>query len=306
MLIDIIVYRLFRLVIVLGRPFPTTIGYFFARMVAMICYPFYRGVRRSLYLNLSHVLGTRNPAEIEPVARRSFRNFSKYVVDFVHFYTMTPEEIRRRTVFNDFDRLNAALAEGKGVIFVTLHFGNWDMGAASLAAFGYPVAVIAETFRYDRMNHLVQGSRKQLGMKIIPMEKVGPGIIRSLHRGEMLALLIDIPALGNGVAVEFFGAPCEVPSGPARIALHSGARVVPAALVRIKGHDQLIQPVLDFDLRYEETGDEEADVRNLTQRIMWSLERVVRQHPDQWFIFRPMWSAPVAVPEGEPLLVSEP
>ena len=306
MLIEIAVYWSFRVVIFLGRRLPVQVGYFFSRIIAMICYPFYRGVRRALYLNLSHVLGTTDPAVIEPVARRCFRNFSKYVVDFIHFYTMTPEEIRRRTVFNDFDRLNAALAEGKGVIFVTLHFGNWDMGAASLAAFGYPVDVIAETFRYDRMNRLVQGSRRHLGMKIIPMERVGPGVMRALHRGDMLALLIDIPAPGNGVAVDFFGAPCEVPEGPARIALHTGARVIPATLVRVKGHDHLIRPVLDFDLRYEKTGDDEADVRNLTQQIMRSLEAMVRRHPDQWFIFRPMWPAPLAVREAEPLLASDP
>ncbi len=305
MLIDIIVYWLFRLVIFLGRPLPTKVGYFFSRIIAMICYPFYRGGRRALHLNLSHVLGSNDPAIIGPVARRCFRNFSKYVVDFIHFYTMTPEEIRRRTVFNDFDRLNAALAEGKGVIFVTLHFGNWDMGAASLAAFGYPIDVIAETFRYDRMNHLVQGSRRALGMNIIPMERVGPGVMRALRRGEMLALLIDIPAQGNGVTVDFFGAPCQVPAGPARIALHTGARVIPATLVRVQGHDHLIQPVLDFDLRYKKTGNDEADVRELTQQIMRSLERMVRQHPDQWFIFRPMWPSPLTVREAGPALASE-
>jgi len=305
-LLEIVVYWAFRVVIFLGRPVPVKVSYLVSRVIAMVCYPFYRGVRRALHLNLSHVLGTSDPAVIEPVARRSFRNFSKYVVDFIHFYTMTPEEIRRRTVFNDFDRLNAALAEGKGIVFVTLHFGNWDMGAASLAAFGYPVDVIAETFPYDRMNRLVQGSRQHLGMKIIAMERVGPGVMRALRRGDMLALLIDIPAPGNGVVVDFFGAPSEVPAGPARIALHTGARVVPATLVRVKGHDELIQPVLDFDLRYEKTGDEGADVRRLTQQIMRSLEAMVRQHPDQWFIFRPMWAAPVAVHEAKPLLAADP
>jgi KDO2-lipid IV(A) lauroyltransferase len=138
------------------------------------------------------------------------------------------------------------------------------------------------------------------------MERVGPGAIRALRRGEILALLIDTPALGNGVTVDFFGAPCEVPTGPARIALHTGARVIPAALVRIKGHDHLIQPVLDFELRYDKTDDEKADVRNLTQKIMRSLEQMVRQYPDQWFIFRPMWPAPLAVREAEPLLVAKP
>src|SRR4030065_497967 len=104
----------------------------------------------------------------------------------------------------------------RGGIFITLHFGNWDMGAAGLAAYGYPVNVIAETFPYPRMNALVQGSRRHLGMKVVPIQKVGPGIIRALRRGEILALLIDVPGPGGPVSVDFFGAPIDAPAGPAR------------------------------------------------------------------------------------------
>ncbi len=102
-------------------------------------------------------------------------------------------------MFEDLERIDQVMAEKRGVIFITLHFGNWDMGAAGLAAYGYPVNVIAETFPYPQMNALVQGSRRHLGMKVIPMEKVGPGIIRALRRGEILALLIDVPEPGGTV-----------------------------------------------------------------------------------------------------------
>jgi KDO2-lipid IV(A) lauroyltransferase len=304
-LIHRVVYCCFRLIIFIGRPVPTRVGYFVAPIIADICYIFYRGGRRALYENLSRVLDTTDRRVLGRYARRSLRNFSKYVVDFIHFYAMTAEDIRRRIVFDDFERLNAAVAEGKGIIFVTLHFGNWDMGAAGLAAYGYPIDAIAETFELPAMNELVQGYRRRLGMKIIPMERIGPGVLRALRRGDILALLIDVPAPGASVAVDFFGAVAEVPAGPARLALRTGARVIPAVLAREPGHDELIRPILDYDVHFERTGDEERDARELTQQIMSSLERFIRQYPDQWFMFRPLWPATQPAHKPRPVLAQE-
>lgn len=292
-----IVYWLFRLIIFLGRPFPPKAGYFVARIVADICYVCFRGKRSALKDAMARVLGTTDEKTISLAARRSFRNFGKYVVDFIHFLDSTPEEVRRRIVFEHFERFDQAIGEKRGIMFITLHYGNWDMGAAGLAAYGYPVNVVAETFPHPAMNALVQGSRRHLGMKVTPMEKVGPSIIRALHRGEVLALLIDVPEPGGTVRVDFFGAPTEVPVGPARIALRSRARVMPAVVMRVKGEEEKLRPVMDFDLTYERTNDEDEDVRRLTQQIMSSLERLIRSDPDQWFIFHPMWNR---VPKAQP------
>ena len=285
-----IVYWIFRLIILLGRPFPPAVGYFFARIIADICYVFFVGKRRSLKAAMARVLDTDDENEISLAARASFRNFGKYVIDFIHFLDSTPEEVRRRIVFDDFERINAVMAEKKGVIFITLHYGNWDIGAAALSAYGFPVNVVAETFPHGAMNALVQGSRRHLGMKVTPMERVGPSVIRALRKGETLALLIDVPEPGATVRVDFFGSPTEVPVGPARIALRSGARVMPGVVMRVKGEEEKIRPVMDFDLTYERTNDEDEDVRRLTQQIMSSLERLIRIDPTQWFIFHDMWN----------------
>ncbi len=302
MLVQRVIYWVFRFLIFIGRPFPVRVGYFVAPIIADIVYPFYRHGRRALYQNLERVLCTNDRRVLGRVARGAIRNFSKYVVDFIHFYTMSLDDIRRRIVFDDFEPLNAAVAEGKGIIFVTLHFGNWDMGAAGLAAYGYPVDAIAETFELPAMNDLVQGYRRQLGVKIIPMEHVGPGVLRALRRGDILALLIDVPAPGASVEVNFFGDLTEVAAGPARIALRTGARVIPAVIAREPGRDEIMRALLDFDVRLEPTGDEEQDVRQLTQKIMSSLERFIRQYPDQWFMFRPMWPTPRPAPEPSRVL----
>ena len=304
MIVDTIVYWVFRLIILLGRPFPPAVGYFFARIIADICYVFFFDKRRALKAAMARVLDTDDEKAISLAARSSFRNFGKYVIDFIHFLDSTPEEVRRRIVFDDFERINAIMAEKRGVIVITLHYGNWDMGAAGLAAYGYPVNVVAETFPYKAMNALVQGSRRHLGMKVTPMERVGPSVIRALRKGEILALLIDVPEPGGTVRVNFFGVPTEVPVGPARIALRSGAYVMPAILLRVKGKEEMLRPIVDFDLTFEKSGDEEEDVRRLTQAIMSSLERLIRLDPTQWFIFHDMWNRNQKAARAETALAS--
>ncbi len=273
------------------RPLPLRTAYFVAARVADVCYPFFRRQRRNLSENLARVLGTHDRRAVDRVAREAFRNFGRFVVDFVHFPTMTRDEVRRRLRFNDWDNLNALYRQGKGVVIVTLHFGLWDLGAASLAAHDYPVTAVGDVFPYPKLTELVFRSRERLGMKVVPITNVGPGLARALRRGEMVALLVDVDAPGQRVTVEFFGAPTTVSAGPARLALRLGAAVMPAVVLRGDQDPTHVIPVIDATVTYEPSGDEEADVRVLTQKIMWSLERQVRQHPEQWYIFRRMWAA---------------
>lgn len=287
-----VVYWLFRLTILVTKPLPLWLGYRLAASVAAVCYYFFHRQRRALNENMAQVLGSGDRREIDALARRAFRNFGKFVIDFIHFPSISRDEIRRRLVFANWTELDEAAHSGRGVLLVTMHFGIWDLGAAALAAYDYPINAIADSFGYPKMNELVHGSRERLGMKVIPVERAGRGVLRALKRGEILAMLIDVPSPDQAVTVDFLGAPAEVSSAPARIALRTGAWVVPAAVLRGPERDTIIRPVMDVrSVRYEPTGDEERDVVALTQLIMNSFEPHVRKHPEQWYIFRPMWTA---------------
>ena len=286
-----VVYWLFRLTILLTRPLPLWLGYRVAGGVAEICYRFFRRQRRGLNENMAVVLGSDDPKEVDAVARRAFRNFGKFVIDFIHFPVMTREEVRRRLVFTQWTELDDVMASGRGMLIVTMHFGLWDMGAAALAAYGYPISVVADSFRYEKLDRLVHGSREKLGMKIITRERVGLNVFRTLKRGEILGMVIDVPPEDQVVAVDFLGAPAEVSAVPARIALRTGAWVVPSMVLRGPESDTIIRPILDTRTvdRYEPTGDDERDVRELTRLIMFSFERFIREHPEQWYLFHPLW-----------------
>jgi KDO2-lipid IV(A) lauroyltransferase len=282
---------MFRLTILVTKPLPLTLGYRIAGTVAAWCYrSIFRRHGAALRANLSRVLGTDHPAVLDAAAERTFRNFGKYVIDFIHFPTLTRDEVQQRLRFDQWEELNAAADSERGVIIATIHFGNWDLGAAALAAFGYRINAVAETFRYPPMNDLVQGSRARLGMNIIGGDRMGPNVFRSLRRGEILAMLVDVTTEDDGIRVDFLGAPALVSPAAARIALRTNAWVVPAIVLRGPDDDLVVRPIIDIGLRdFAPTGDEAADARALTEHIMRALEPEIVRHPEQWFIFRHMW-----------------
>jgi len=291
----LVAYWASRAGVALGRVLPTRFWYALADPVADLCFLTLGRYRRPLEANLRRVVGE---AEARAAARRCFRNFARYVIDFYQLPFVSREALCKRIEFHDWRRLDEALDEGNGALFVTLHLGQAELGAGGLAAYGHPVSAIAEELPYAPMNELVQGLRRALGMKIIAANKAKPGVLRCLSRGEVLGLMFDAVEPGEGVRVDFFGAPAEVASAPARIAIRTGARVLPGVMRRDPQDATKLVPEIDFDLRFEATGDEEADVQALSQAIAGSFEGFVRRFPDQWFAFRPVWGYP-APQQGE-------
>jgi phosphatidylinositol dimannoside acyltransferase len=283
-------FRTWQAVSWLVRRLPVRLSYavaFVAGSAGYYCWP--RG-RRSMHSNYRRVLQGASRSEIHRTARRSLVNYCKYLADFVRFPSIPPDEIAHSVAGDDnFAALDRALERGKGAVVVCMHFGNWDFGAGAAAARGYPVTVVAETFTDPRLDRMVMGARERLGMQLVKMEKAGPSLLRCLKQNGLLALLIDRPVPGEGVKVTFFGEEVEVPAGPARLALRSGAMVVPAGFPRVQPNEPNVRIISDFAITCVSTGDEAKDIQTVTQAIMDAHERFIRQHPDQWYMFREMW-----------------
>jgi KDO2-lipid IV(A) lauroyltransferase len=138
-------------------------------------------------------------------------------------------------------------------------------------------------------------------MRVIPAESSAREILRVLRRNEVLAFLVDRPTHleSAGVPVRFFGAWTRVPSGAATLALRTGASLIAACVVRAgRGYEVHISAPVEV----ERTGNLQADIQALTQQVMAALEAFIRQYPDQWFMFRPMWPAAEAERRGMPAL----
>lgn len=287
------------------RIVPLRVAYFGAVVLADLIWWIRPSRRSATIANMTHVLGDRDAARA--AARRSFRNYGRYLVDFVRAPKMGAGAERNKVQFDRWDAIEEAMRGGRGVIFVLMHFGNWDMGGPALAERGHKVNVIAQTFEHDALNEAVVAARQVRGMNVIPAEHAAMGIVRALKRGEVLGILIDRPMADGGVEVPFFGSPVVVPAGPAWIALRTGACILPAALVRARDTEDMTHALVDLDVAVTPSGDIQRDVVALTRRILEAHERFIRAYPDQWFMFRPMWPpAREAKPAGtEPALAAE-
>jgi KDO2-lipid IV(A) lauroyltransferase len=288
---------IFRLIIQVGRRLPTRLCYAVAAPTADLCYWAFRGQRRNLVANLTYVRAG-DAALAKRDAHRVFRNFGKYVIDFFQVPARGPAAVLERLDYDDWDRLDAALAGGKGAVFVTLHLGQWEMGAAALAAHGQRVPVLAEPIAHGPMDDLVQGFRDGLAMEVIAADdRAARRCLTALRNGGALATLIDVVPAGQGVDVFFHGKQTQLSSLPARLALHTGARVIPVIVARSDADPTRFRPLLDLDFQYA-PGRGAAAERDLTQAIADSLGHLMRPHLDQWYAFHRVWPADAPVQEG--------
>ncbi|MCK9461906.1 MAG: lysophospholipid acyltransferase family protein [Proteobacteria bacterium] len=178
--------------------------------------------------------------------------------------------------------LEAALREGRGVVFATGHLGNWELMAVALARAGFPITAIAKESYDPRFTRLVEDERRRLGVEVIHRGRPGSSAatLRALRAGRVIGLLIDQDTRVPGTFVPFFGAPAFTPTGAAALAVRTGAPLVVGSIRRTPrgGH------VVEVD-RCEPPVDTAEGTASLTA----ALERRIRRHPSQWVWFHERW-----------------
>ena len=241
------------------------------------------GQRRAALDNYAAALGReRSDPEVARVARRAFQNYGRMLMDFLLMGSLTPAELVDRVTLDSRDRLDAALAQGRGAIMAVPHMGSWDMAGSYAGALGYGISAVADRFP-GSLNEAVVATRQRFGMNVIML---GRGAVRSLtdalRANHIVALLCDLEQ-GPGVDVRFFGRQAVVPGGPAALAIKTGAALMPAcqyATTPGRYHIYLDPPLA--------VGENETKER-LMQRVIDRFEDFIRERPDQWYAFRPMF-----------------
>jgi lauroyl/myristoyl acyltransferase len=228
-------------------------------------------------------------ARVRLMARRSFRNYAKSLFDFFRQMSIDPDLIEADTFAVGWEHVEAGLARGRGIVLVTPHFGNWDLAAGLTAARGYPMVALADRFTPPAVDRLVHWSRNRTGVGIVTLDSGSlRRTIQLLRRNTIVGILADRPQREGGVEVCFFGEPAWFPAGPARFALRTGATILLGYVGRRPGDRTFygnFEPVESVEL----TGDEATDIRAQTQVIVHAMEGLLRQYPDQWYMFRQMW-----------------
>jgi len=243
--------------------------------------------RRAVMANLAHILQARNFKASEQtlarMARRTFQLFGKYLVDFFKFSRMTLPEVKRLVSIEHLDYLEEARKLENGVIFITAHIGNWELGGAIMTALGYRLNVVFLPQRLDKINKLFDQQRKQRGLQLIPIGQAARGVLQALKRKECVVMLADRDFTAHHHSVEFFGKPAQLSSGPARIAVRTRTPIVPAFVLRQKDDTFLLRFYPPIIIRKDSTQED------INAKIAAVMEKEIAQNPSQWFIFENFW-----------------
>ncbi|HVB35164.1 MAG TPA: lysophospholipid acyltransferase family protein [Patescibacteria group bacterium] len=256
-------------------------------------------LRRAAHWNLKLAYPDWSAGERGRAIRGVIRQVGWMAAEFAHFPRYTRASIERTVLLDGFENYAAARDRGKGVLFLTGHFSAWELAPFAQALYGHPLHFLARPIDNSRVNRLINRYRSLSGNRPIDKNQSARAILSLLRQGETVGVLIDQNAsLEEGVFVDFFDVPACTSSGLARVALRTGAAVVPGFL--------LWDPDLrKYRLRLERpvevvcTGDDERDIRENTARFTRVVEDFVRRNPDQWLWVHKRWKTR---PPGEPPL----
>jgi len=256
-----------------------------------LCRLFYLVVPRQRMItlhNLQRAYPEKSLEEITAIAKGAYRHLGFMAADFFEIPWIDRGNLHRWVECEGLEHYEAAISQGKGILSIVAHFGNWELMTAVIPLVAQPMNIVYRPLDNPVLENLFAWVRSCHGNDLLPKEGAGMKILRLLRRNQTLGILIDQnAAVREGIFVDFFGRPACTASGLAILAMRSGAPVIPAFLPRqADGRYKLILlPPVSLD----HTGDFEQDLVTNTQRFTRVIEDMVRQYPDQWFWLHQRW-----------------
>lgn len=280
-------YFLIRLGQFIVLSFPLKIAYGIAVLISDINYLFAKADKQAVQENLKAIFPQKNGQEITLIQKQIFRNFAKYLTDFFRFSKMDLEYIKKYVCIENKSYLDQALAKGKGVIIVSAHLGNWELGAVVVSLLGYPFSAVALPHKNRQINNFFNHQRQIKNIKVIPLGKAVRQCLDVLKRNEVLALAGDRDFTEKGMLLDFFGKPAIFPEGPAAFALKTGAALIPGFMYR----DDFDRFILRFEkpLEFSASGNKAQDLKFLIENYKNIFQDYIRKYPQQWYMFRRFW-----------------
>lgn len=272
----------------LVRLMPLRLAQLFGKSIGSLGYLF-AGWRRAIAIdNLTHAFPEKSQEEIRKIALGAFRNYAISISEFVWFPRLTPERLRKLVRVQNVDAAEGVYSRGKGMVFVSAHFGNWELLALAGAHFtGYRVTIIVQDQRNKLVNKEINQYRTMWGNSVVPMGSSVREILRKLSDGQVVAMLADQSAPMEGLYVPYFGRPASTHQGPAIFSLRTGAAIMMGFLIRKQNGK--------YELVHEEVPTQDLNeynqknVAELTRRHVALLEKYVRMYPDQWLWMHRRW-----------------
>lgn len=283
------VVRVFKLILFLTKIVPLKAMLPVASALGHFGYCASKRYRNVGLKNLTIAFGdTMSDAEKHAVVDRVFRNFAKAAIaEFAYIGSLSPDDVRKLVQISkeDEDYLWSIYRRGRGLLFITGHFGNFELGAKRVAIEGIKLSVVARMDGNAMMADLINGIRKDGGYEVLGRGNAAKPVIKRLRSGQAVAMLPDQKS--EDVWVSFFGRPSGTVAGPAIIALRTGAPLVPGFCVRQA--DDSFRMLVMREIDITSTGDQDADVERIMTDVNAAIEKAIRLYPDQWLWLHDRW-----------------
>ncbi len=270
------------------------IGYFFATFlplkaaygVAVVLsyakYYFSPRDRHAVIGNLLKILPREQHHQVNSFAKQVFVNFGKYLIEFFRVKYLKKDDIGKKVLITGREHIDEALKNGKGVIVVTAHLDNWELGGVCMALLGYPFVAVALPHRHPKVNALFNRQRERIGEVVVP--SLGAAlrkIFHALQHNQIVAILGDRTFSTSGKLMDFLGGKKMIPRGPAALAVKTGAAIVMGFVIR----DKMDRHTIAFSKPFPQGLTENEYIEAYTHAI----EAQIRRYPTQWLMFREFW-----------------
>ena len=272
---------------------PYAVVKFFTHIFIAIGYQLTRRQRHIAIESLQIAFGKeKSEKEIREISKGCFENLGKGMIELIYFMAH-PRMIRDHVTFPGKEHLDGALKDGRGVIAVSAHFGNFPLMLLRLAQEGYKVNAIIRPTRDSKIEEYFEGLRSSLGLKTIysvPRKQCVDTSLKALRNNELLFIPLDQNfGSDGGVFVDFFGQKAATATGPVVFAMRTKAPLLPMFITRGKNDRHMI--LIEPPLLLEEKNDDQETILFNTSRITRIIERYIRAYPQEWGWMHRRWKS---------------
>lgn len=259
----------------------------FGAMLGTLVYHLLSSRRKVAFDNIKSTIGQDfTDIETNQLVKKVFQNIGRTIIEIARFEKLGIEGAKKILVGARPETFKKAHDGGKGCIGITAHFGNWEMLGSYIVILGYPMHVFAATLHNLKVNEIITRFRKALGLEVIPIEINLKSVFKVLKNNGFVAMAVDQHAPA-GIKIDFLGKPAMAPRGPALFAIRAGCPICPYLLKR-ENFDRHV--MIAGDLIFPpQSGDEEADIRTMTETYLKFFEEGIRKFPDQWMWTHRRW-----------------
>ena len=284
-------YFLVRLVLIVFRILPRSLGIRLIKLLAYCIYYLDSRHRRIALVNLTIAFPGMTDQERNRIARRSFQNIAMNLLEVSRLPSLTRLNISSLVEYDEEMGLNnyrEALSKGKGILYLTGHFSSWELLPIAHAIHGYPLSFITRPLDNGALERFMLRMREAKGNEVINRRNSSRFILKKLNSNGAVGILMDQnTTFQEGIFVDFFGVPAMTTTSVARFALHTEAPILPGYLTPMHRGRYKIKFLPPISL--VRTGDMNRDLLVNTRRLNEVLENIIREHPESWLWGHRRW-----------------